>query len=81
MIGTHSKTLIAVNAYDHVTSPFLLDERKQLEGGASHLKLKSENRLEREKVGLNKDSAAVELSKCRSSTASSRERRTARTRF
>jgi hypothetical protein len=73
--------LITVNAYDHVTSPFLMDEGKQLEGDASHLKLRSGNRLEREKVGLNKESPAVELSKCRSFTASSREQRTARTRF
>jgi hypothetical protein len=74
----HSKTLIAVIAYDHVTKPFIMDEGKRL---ASHLKLKSGNPLVREKVGLNKDPPAVELSKCRSSTASSRERRTARTRF
>jgi hypothetical protein len=73
--------LIAVSAYDHVTKPFLLDEGKRLEGGASRLKLKSGNPPVREKPGLNKDPPAVELSKCRSSTASSREQRTARTRF
>ena len=65
-VGMHSKTLIAVRAYDHVTTPFLVDKGKRLERGARHLKLKS-----REKVGLNKDPAAVELSKWRSSTASS----------
>ncbi len=74
----HSKTLIAVSAYDHVTTPFLVDKGRRLERGARHLKL---NCLVREKVGLNKDPAAVELSKCRSSTASSREQLTARTRF
>src|SRR5438552_8606263 len=38
-------------AYDYVTKPFSLDELKMLlERVASHLKLKSENRLLREKV-------------------------------
>jgi hypothetical protein len=77
----HSKTLIAVSAYDHLTKPYTADEGKRLERRTSHLKLKSGNCQVREKVGLNQDSAAVELSKCRSSTASSREQRTARTRF
>lgn len=38
-------------AYDYVTKPFSVDELKLLlERVASHLKLKSENRLLREKV-------------------------------
>ncbi|MGA8212203.1 MAG: hypothetical protein WB799_01315 [Candidatus Sulfotelmatobacter sp.] len=78
----YSRTLIAVSAYDHVTTPFSVDEGKQLGQVASYLKLKSGNCLLREKVGLNKDpTASVELSKCRSSTASSQEQLTARTRF
>jgi len=78
----HSKTLIAISACEHVTKPFSADEQKRLEHAASHLKLKSEICLLREKVGLSKGPAAsVELSKCRSSTASLREQLTARTRF
>jgi DNA-binding NtrC family response regulator len=62
--------LIAVSAHDHVTKPFSVDEVKLLlERVASHLKLKSENRMLREKVGLNKDpGASAARSKCRSST-------------
>jgi hypothetical protein len=78
----HSKTLISLGAYDHVTKPFSVDEGKRSERVASHLKLKCGNCLLREKVGLNKyPAASVELSKCRSSTASWREQPTARTRF
>jgi len=61
---------LTVGAYDHVTKPFSVDEVKLLlERVASDLTLKSENRMLREKVDLNKDPAAsAALSKFRSST-------------
>jgi hypothetical protein len=74
---------MTVIAYDHITHPFSVNEVSLLpERVASYLKLKSGNRMLREKLRPCKNPvASPALSKCRGSTASSREQLTASTRF
>jgi DNA-binding NtrC family response regulator len=70
-------------AYDYVTKPFSVDELKMLlERVGSHLKLKSENRLLREKVKSKQGFGGIvgRSPKWRSSIASSPRRPTACTR-
>jgi len=70
-------------AYDYVTKPFSLDELKLLlERAASHLKLKTENRLLREKVKSKQGFGSIvgRHRRWKSCTASSPKRLTAGTR-